>query len=190
MRKFVFVLIPLIFLSSCSDSQKATELYLDAVKMYQEGNNDNAKENLKKALSEKDDFYAASFLLGKIYFMEKDFQKSEEIFLKLSQKRTENIDYSLWLLRSQFFEGKTEDAVITVNKLIKLDYEDWRIHFWNAQLAKNNNDFETYFSSLNFADTLLKESSKIYLDLALIWHELGLPEKSALYYTKAEVLNK
>lgn len=192
MKKIIFILMLTftILLAGCKNASQAQLLYFDAVKEYKEKNFENAKILTDKAISIKPDFYQAIFLKAKILFFTKDLKNAEQIFLKLCKKAPENFDCKLWLLRCFIFEGNFEKAENFINQMIQNNTEDWRLYYYKAQIAKQQNNFEEYFSSLNYAETFLTDSAAVYLDLGLIWHEFGLSDRSSIYYTKAEILNK
>lgn len=187
-RFFLLAVFSAFVFMSCENTKKAVNFYLDAVSEYQNKNFEEAKLLLNSCLKEKKNFYQAEFLLGKIYFFEKDFQNAQKIFIQLSERKKENFDTKIWLLKSYIFNKETSQARILIDELIKNNSEDWRLYYWKAQIAKIENDFETFFSCLNYADQYLSDSSNVYLDLALIWHELGLADKSAFYYSKVNIL--
>lgn len=190
-NKFVlslFILLITIFFS-CSNSKKATEHYLNAVREYEQKNFDKSKEFLDLSLKAKSNFFQAEFLKAKISFFEKKFSDAEKTFYSLSKKNSKHLDCKLWLLRTYFFSKQFEKANELLSELTMINCEDWRLYYWKAQLAKHNDDFESYFLCLNKADEFLRDSQNVYLDLALIWHELGLAEKSSFYYSKAKSIN-
>lgn len=187
MKKILPLFFIFIFLS-CSNTEKATKLYLDAVREFNDKNFDKSKNYLELALKEKSNFYQAHFLKAKILFLEKDFENANKIFKYLSNKKKENVDCKLWLMRSHYFLNELNEAKIILARLENQNSEDWRIFYWKAQVAKSQNDFESYFSNLNTAEEILKSSREVYNSLAIIWHELGFSDKSTSYYIKANSL--
>lgn len=190
MKKFLIILLPFFLFCGCSNVEKAQSYYLDAVSEYKNQDFERALMQVNKAIGEKSDFYQAQFLKAKILFFSKDFQNAENIFLKLTKEKQDNFDCKYWLLRCYLFQNKLDDAIIYINKLILSNTEDWRLYYYKAQIAKQQNNFEEYFSNLNTAEKFLKDSQVVYLDLGLIWHEFGLSERSSAYYSKAEILKK
>lgn len=190
MKKLLIILIPFFLFCGCSNVEKAQSYYLDAVSEYKNQDFERALMQVNKAIGEKSDFYQAEFLKAKILFFTKDYQGAETIFKRLTKQKSENYDFKLWLLRCLIFNEKFEEADLYLTKLIQSNTEDWRLYYYKAQIAKHENNFEKYFSNLNTADSFLKDSSAVYLDLGLIWHEFGMPEKSSLYYSKAQILCK
>ena len=108
----------------------------------------------------------------------------------LVKKHPENFDYKLWLLRTYFLSGKLEESEELIAELKENNSEDWRLFYWQALIAKSQNNFEKYFLSLNSAEQILKETSFIYKELAVIWMELGMADRYMKYTEKKEVLNK
>lgn len=190
MKKIIPLLAVIFFITACGNTDNAKAFYLDAVKEYKNQNFEKALILTEKAIYQKRNFYQAEFLKAKILFFTKDYQGAEIIFKRLTKKKYENYDFKLWLLRCLIFNGKFEEADIYLTKLIQANTEDWRLYYYKAQIAKHENNFEKYFSNLNTADSFLKDSSTVYLDLGLIWHEFGMSEKSSLYYSKAQILCK
>lgn len=190
MKKILLLFSFTILLSSCNNIQKAQAFYLDAVKEYKEQNFEQALLLINKTLYFKPDFYQAKFLKGKILFYSKDYSASIDIFQKLTKIQKENFDCKFWLLRCYIFNSELDKAKIYLKELIRTNTEDWRLYYYRALIAKQQNNFEDYFSSLNTAESFVKDAASLYLDLALIWNELGLADRSSLCYSKAEILKK
>ncbi|MBR5933931.1 MAG: hypothetical protein IK002_08110 [Treponema sp.] len=190
MKKILLVLLGVFFITGCKNKTRAEEFYLEAAKAYKEKNFANAENLIEKTLLYDRNNFQAEFLKGKILFFQKNYAASEKIFSKLTEKKHENIDVKLWLLRSLIFNDELEKAEVLIKKISECNNNDWRIFYWKAQIAKKKGDFETYFLCLNTADSYIREASKVYLDLAIIWNELGLQDRSNFYYEKEKVLNK
>ena len=190
MKKIIVLVLTVFLFAGCANTRDAEKFYLQAVKSYNTKDFKNAGELLKKSLECDRHYLKSRFLKGKVAFFEKQYEEAEKDFLILCSKNKTNLDYRLWLLRAYIFEDKKDEASLLIQKLLLENCSDWRVYYWKAQLAKSSNDFETYFYCLNKADLFLKESSAVYLDLARTWLELGLQDKSALYFAKAQSLNK
>lgn len=186
--KNITILILSIILTSCGNSEKATKFYLDAIKEFNNNNLEKSKNYLDLSIKEKSNFYQSHFLKAKILFLKKNFKDSEIIFSELAKVKKENFDCKLWLIRNYFFLKENSKAKQIINDLLKNNSEDWRLYYWKAQIAKEENDFESYFSNLNTAEQILKSSKDIYQSLAIIWNELGFSEKSSSYYKKINSL--
>lgn len=190
MKKILLLFIPILLFSCCRNFERAEQLYQEALTEYRNKDFEKVLVLTDKAIKENSNLSEAIFLNGKANFFSKNFSSAEKIFRKLCVKHTENFDYKLWLLRTYYFSGNLTSAQEMVIKLIKENSEDWRLYYWKSLISKSQNDFEQYFESLNSADQILKESSYIYQELALIWMELGLADRYSKYIEKVEALKK
>lgn len=190
MKKIILLFLTTLCLAGCRKTDQAEKFYLSAAKAYNAKDFKNALDMLEKSIKCDRYYLKSRFLKGKTLFFEKDYMNAETEFLWLTSKQKANVDFKLWLLRTYIFGEKKEQASELVQNLLKENSSDWRVYYWKAQLSKSSGDFETYFFCLNRADMYLKESSAVYLDLARTWLEVGLSDKSALYYAKAQSLNK
>ncbi|MCQ2600823.1 MAG: hypothetical protein MJ184_05625 [Treponema sp.] len=157
---------------------------------YQNRNFDQAILIADNILKEKKNFDAANFLKAKASFFKNDFYTAEKTLQMLGKKHPENFDYKLWLLRTYFLSEKLKEADELIAELKENNSEDWRLFYWQALIAKSQNNFEKYFLSLNSAEQVLKETSFIYKELAVIWMELGMADRYMKYTEKKEVLTK
>lgn len=190
MKKLFTLFIPVFMLLSCSDKNKSQNLYSQAISEYQQRNFPQAIELTKQALKENHNFPEAEFLKAKSFFFSKDFKTAEKLFSKLCSKHSDNFDYRLWLLRTYYFSADYQKASDCLTKMQKINSEDWRIYYWRALISKAENDFESYFRNLGFAEETLKESSVVYRELSFIWMELGMADRYVKYSEKNEVLQK
>lgn len=190
MNKLYLLPLLIFIFTSCGNNDKASQLYSQAMAEYQNRNFDQAILIADNVLREKRNFDAANFLKAKASFFRNDFHTAEKILNVLVKKHPENFDYKLWLLRTYFLSGKLEESEELIAELKENNSEDWRLFYWQALIAKSQNNFEKYFLSLNSAEQILKETSFIYKELAVIWMELGMADRYMKYTEKKEVLSK
>lgn len=190
MNKIYLLPLLIIAFTSCGNSARASQLYSQALAEYQNRNFDQAILIADNVLKEKRNFDDATFLKAKACFFKNDLHTAETIFKKLRKKHPENFDYNLWLLRTYFLSGELKKADELIAELKEINGEDWRLFYWQALIAKSQNNFEKYFLSLNSAEQLLKETSFIYKELSVIWMELGMADRYMKYTEKKEVLTK
>ena len=144
MRKFLIISLlassSIIFAGEAEDFKKVNELYKE--------------KNFKSALIESEKFLAKypeskhqksmRDKVGKIYFLEKNYKKAEEIFKKLfvmEEKKSEKDEYSSYLARINALQNKTEEARFYLRE-IKSEKTYQRTLFAVGQdfLSKDNNE--------------------------------------------------
>ena len=144
MRKFLIISLlassSIIFAGESEDFKKVNELYKE--------------KNFKSALVESEKFlvkYPESKhqksmrdKVGKIYFLEKDYKKAEEVFKKLfviEEKKSEKDEYASYLARINALQNKTNEARFYLRE-IKNEKTYQRTLFAVGQdfLSKDNNE--------------------------------------------------
>ena len=113
MRKFLIISLlassSIIFAGEAEDFKAVNELYKE--------------KNFKSALVESEKFLAKypeskhqksmRDKVAKIYFLEKEYKKSEEVFKKLfvmEEKKSEKDEYASYLARINALQNKTDEA--------------------------------------------------------------------------------
>ena len=144
MRKFLIISLlassSIIFAGESEDFKKVNELYKE--------------KNFKSALIESEKFlekYPESKhqksmrdKVAKIYFLEKDYKKAEEVFKKLfimEEKKSEKDEYASYLARINALQNKTDEARFYLRE-IKNEKTYQRALFAVGQdfLSKDNNE--------------------------------------------------
>lgn len=184
------LLLNLAAFVSCKDSTQVKTYLNHALHYYKEQDFEKSMDSVKKSLILDSSNSEAQALLGRLLFLNKEFDQAQIQFEKACRLSKENQDYQWWLLKTYIINGSLEKAETLISNIQNQNSLDWRLFYWKAQLAKQKMDFETYFECLNSADILLQEGAMVYEELSLIWHRLNVAEKSTLYFGKAEVLKK
>ena len=81
----VAIVIVLLYLGGCAPSNREIDLYVDAVMLRQQGENQKADEKLDAAVQVNERFSLAHSLLGEIYRQMNDYQKSAASYEKATK---------------------------------------------------------------------------------------------------------
>ena len=81
----VAIVIVLLYLGGCAPSNREIDLYVDAVMLRQQGENQKAVEKLDAAVQVNERFSLAHSLLGEIYRQMNDYQKSAASYEKATK---------------------------------------------------------------------------------------------------------
>jgi tetratricopeptide (TPR) repeat protein len=169
---------------------RAERAYLAAAEAYAEERFGEALEYLGESLRIDPDFYQARFLEGKILFFQNRLEKAAELFAGLCAKHPEYTEARLWNLRCLVLSGKDPRIVQeALDRELSFNPSDWRVLYLYALLAGNNGDWEKRLSMGRRAENALSDSAKVYLDMALSWHSLGLKDRAVLALEKARILS-
>ena len=184
--------------SKTADTQKlydehnlydAQKVYVRAVDFYAKKNFPKALELTEQTLHCNKNFYQASLLKSKIlYFTDKN-EDAEKIIAKLTQKYPNYTEARIWQIRILLQNHKFAQAKILLDKEITFNTTDWRIFYLYSLLAKYEDNFNLHLSMEKQAESILQESSKVFIDIAGIWVNLGLRERALDYLEKAKVIS-
>lgn len=139
--------------------------YQFAVAHYQNKDYQNAIKFLEKASELKKDDMRNDILLAEIYYLNNEFEKSKELFLKYKEE-TENAVIMNYLGLFKLDEGKIEDAISYLTRATKLEPQ-------NSQYAYN-------LGNAYYLNGWIEESVK-YMNIAICL----APENCEYRYTQA-----
>jgi tetratricopeptide (TPR) repeat protein len=169
---------------------RAERAYLAAAEAYAEERFGEALEYVRESLKIDPDFYQARLLEGKIFFFQNRLEKATELFAGLCAKHPEYTEARLWNLRCLVLSGKDPREIQEVlDRELSFNPSDWRVLYLYALLAGNNGDWEKRLSMGRRAEQALSDSAKVYLDMALSWHSLGLKDRAVLALEKARIVS-
>lgn len=191
MKKLVIcILCSCIFFVSCKNNATAEKFYLSAVDSYAEHDFENALVFLKQAKKQDSSLYQAQYLEGKILFFQNKYEDAAKIFEKLVKKYPQYTDSRLFLIRCNIFLGNLSDAEKKLNQELSFNSTDWRIFYLYSMLYGKQNQLDKQLMMLNRTELAIKDTKKVYDNLAFLWDELGVRDKAVNYKVKSNILIK
>lgn len=191
MKKLVIcILCSCIFFVSCKNNATAEKFYLSAVDSYAEHDFEKALVFLKQAKKQDSSLYQAQYLEGKILFFQNKYEDAAKIFEKLVKKYPQYTDSRLFLIRCNIFLGNLSEAEKKLNQELSFNSTDWRIFYLYSMLYGKQNQLDKQLMMLNRTELAIKDTKKVYDNLAFLWDELGVRDKAVNYKVKSNILIK
>lgn len=191
MKKLVIcILCSCIFFVSCKNNATAEKFYLSAVDSYAEHDFENALVFLKQAKKQNSSLYQVQYLEGKILFFQNKYEDAAKIFEKLVKKYPQYTDSRLFLIRCNIFLGNLSEAEKNLNQELSFNSTDWRIFYLYSMLYGKQNQLDKQLMMLNRTELAIKDTKKVYDNLAFLWDELGVRDKAVNYKVKSNILIK
>lgn len=191
MKKLVIcILCSCIFFVSCKNNATAEKFYLSAVDSYAEHDFENALVFLKQAKKQDSSLYQAQYLEGKILFFQNKYEDAAKIFEKLVKKYPQYTDSRLFLIRCNIFLGNLSEAEKNLNQELSFNSTDWRIFYLYSMLYGKQKQLDKQLMMLNRTELAIKDTKKVYDNLAFLWDELGVRDKAVNYKVKSNILIK
>lgn len=191
MKKLVIcILCSCIFFVSCKNNATAEKFYLSAVDSYAEHDFENALVFLKQAKKQDSSLYQVQYLEGKILFFQNKYEDAAKIFEKLVKKYPQYTDSRLFLIRCNIFLGNLSEAEKNLNQELSFNSTDWRIFYLYSMLYGKQNQLDKQLMMLNRTELAIKDTKKVYDNLAFLWDELGVRDKAVNYKVKSNILIK
>ena len=191
MKKLVIcILCSCIFFVSCKNNATAEKFYLSAVDSYAEHDFENALVFLKQAKKQDSSLYQAQYLEGKILFFQNKYENAAKIFEKLVKKYPQYTYSRLFLIRCNIFLGNLSEAEKNLNQELSFNSTDWRIFYLYSMLYGKQNQLDKQLMMLNRTELAIKDTKKVYDNLAFLWDELGVRDKAVNYKVKSNILIK
>ena len=191
MKKLVIcILCSCIFFVSCKNNATAEKFYLSAVDSYAEHDFEKALVFLKQAKKQDSSLYQAQYLEGKILFFQNKYEDAAKIFKKLVKKYPQYTDSRLFLIRCNIFLGNLSEAEKKLNQELSFNSTDWRIFYLYSMLYGKQNQLDKQLMMLNRTELAIKDTKKVYDNLAFLWDELGVRDKAVNYKVKSNILIK
>jgi len=167
---------------------EAEDLYIAAIEAYTEQQYADSLELVRRAISLDRNFYQASFLEGRILFFMDELVEAERVFSRLVSRHPAYTEARIWHIRSLILKNEFETAQELLDRELSFNQTDWRIYSLYSLLAQRTNDFEKRIAMNRRAENVLIGSSRVFIDMAIIWHTLGLNDRAQTYLEKAQSL--
>jgi tetratricopeptide (TPR) repeat protein len=196
-KKAAAILLGGLLFAACAQAGRkdgAEAAYTAAAEAYGQERFAEALERTAESLRLDPDFYQARFLEGKILFFLNRFEEAEKNFAGLCAKYPEYTEARLWNLRCMALSlerpggREPEEVREALDRELSFNPSDWRVLYLYALLAGNTGDWEKRLAMGRRAETALGESAKVYLDMALSWHSLGLEDRAEMALEKARIV--
>ncbi|MDR0643080.1 MAG: hypothetical protein LBG07_11550, partial [Treponema sp.] len=191
-------LVPVLLLAACAPGSgrrdRAEAAYVAAAEAYGEERFEEALKYAGESLKIDPGFYQARLLEGKVLFFLNRPEEAEKNFAALCAKHPEYTEARIWNLRCLVLSlgkpGGRELGEIqgALDRELSFNPSDWRVLYLYALLAGNAGDWEKKLSMGRRAENALSDSAKLYLDMALSWHSLGLEDRAAGALEKARIV--
>ncbi|GHV39333.1 hypothetical protein AGMMS49546_11210 [Spirochaetia bacterium] len=181
-----------IILSGCKGEHPTAEAeraYIAAVEAYGAEKYEEAHDLVRQALSRDRKFYQAEFLEARILFFTGKEDGAAKIFAKLASRHREYTEARIWYIRCLILSGEYEKARGLIEGELSFNSSDWRIYYLYSLLAQKTGDYEKRLSMDRHAETVLTDSARVYMDMALTWQALGLEKRAADYLEKARTVS-
>lgn len=168
---------------------EAEKAYIAAVDAYGAEKYEEALVFIRQALVRDRKFYQAEFLEGRILFFTGNEAEAKKTFARLVTRHPEYIEARIWYIRTLILNGEYEKAEGLIEGELSFNTSDWRIYYLYALLAQKQKDYEKRLSMGRHAETALRDSAKVYMDMAAAWQALGLEERVKNYLEKASLIS-
>jgi tetratricopeptide (TPR) repeat protein len=178
-----------VMLVSCDGRVRRTEaerLYIAAIDAYTEQQYADSLELVRRAIKLDRNFYQASFLEGRNLFFLDKLDEAEKIFSRLVSRYPAYTEARIWYIRCLILTNDFKTAKELLDKELSFNQTDWRIYSLYSLLAQQTNNFEERIAMNRRAENTLIGSARVYLDMAIIWHTLGLRDRAQTYIEKAQ----
>ncbi|MCB0644392.1 MAG: SDR family NAD(P)-dependent oxidoreductase, partial [Phaeodactylibacter sp.] len=151
-----------------------------------------AREVLEEILEIDDAHEHAHFVLGELAELEQQYLEARDHYERVAElnQHFPNIYYRLGLLSIQHFDDEVERAAGYFEAAIDADKYNADAHYQYAILLSERLD-DPKHSLKHFKQTLKyhKHHPFANYDLAVIYHQLGEPDKAYKYYQRAVLIN-
>jgi tetratricopeptide (TPR) repeat protein len=178
--------LPLVSCDKKTKRIEAEKAYVAAVDAYAEEQYADSLELARRAVKLDRGFYQASFLEGRNLFFSDKMEEAEKIFSKLDSRYPAYTEARIWHIRCLILKGDLKTAQSMLDKELSYNQTDWRIYNLYSLFAQQTNNYEERLAMNRRAETILTGSARVYLDMALTWHALGLTDRAQAYLEKAQ----
>ena len=166
-----------------------TKKYIYAIESYTKQDFVNAMKFANLTIKSDSSFYQAHLLKAKIFYFDDLLDKSESILRKLVKKYPEYTDARIWYIRVLIAQKKYNEAEKYLIKELSFNSGDCRVFYQYGILCGELNRLDEQLSMYRKTENLLKDNSKVYIELANIWLLLDMPERALDELDKAELFS-
>ncbi len=179
-------LLSILIGMSCRGTEgEAERLYIAALSAYSEENLDTAVELSQAAVKADSSFYQAQFLEAKMLFFLGNLEKALVNFEKLIKTYPEYTDARIWRIRTHLLLKNYTTAEKLLDRELSFNQADWRLYYLYSLLGLHTKDYSLQFSMAKRAELALKDSGKVFMDLAYLLYVSEMEERAEDYVEKA-----
>lgn len=181
-------LVALVMLVSCSKNNDCSDQLYSAQKLYNVGDLNAAESACKEILKFDKDNEFALFLLSKVLFYGGKKSQSLIILEKLYEDRPDFLDAKLFYALELIDAGKLDYAEHLLNRELYLNSKDYRVHHLLFLIAKKTSNVKKMIECEKKAAFCLNDSYRVYMELSLIYSNLGMQDMANEYKAKGRIV--
>lgn len=163
--------------------------FKQALMLKHQGKTEQYRQRLKELSLERPSFVETFLELAKLAFDEQRFAEALEPFYAALKLYPENTDAQANLGVTLANLGRSDDAIIHLNKAIQIDPENAPAHHSLASLLQKQGKLDQALVHYNQAIDLGRQTAQIYCDLAGLWSVKGDLPKTLANCAKSLNLN-
>lgn len=185
MKRYSFIL--LIGLISCSTKDNAAELYSKGVGEYQEKKFEPAEKTFLSVIEADDDFLNAYLMLSKIYYFNRNYQKSIDLLDEIIKRNPDHTGALYWKARTLIIgiNDKSDEPAALLKRILETDSSHISarllLSLVHEQKGNHREAIHEYIIVLEEENNLINARG----NLAVLYMRLGLKERAKSEIEKA-----
>jgi tetratricopeptide (TPR) repeat protein len=116
-------------------------------------------------------------------------EESLEIFAGLEKRNPRDTEARIWKIRALTLLGCSKEAAGELDRETAFNPGDWRLYFQGALIVGRTGDMEKRIAMLKSAETCLKDSARVYVELAKVWYSLGVSDRAQEMISRAQAVS-
>ena len=169
---FCLVLSAAIYSCAPGKEEKDVESYLKARDLYDKGCYVEAGEILNNILKKDKRFHQARILLGKRWFMDKEYEKAEQEFARTIKLFGFHPEAKAWLVRAKLQNGEPERALSEVKSALAVDPDNPVFLELAASIYGNLGQLDYQLEFLKSAARSSQLLARVHLELGRIYYSV------------------
>ncbi len=161
------------------------KLYEKAIDQKDSGEYDDAVEKLEDILKVDSQYVNAYLELGQIYFGDKKYGRSVNVYKDAVDNGIDNALIYNWLARSLFAAHRPNEAIKNYREALKRDSASYMAYEGIGDVYEYRKEFKKAAENYNKAIKIDERNSGIYIKLAKVYIEKGEPKKAIKVFKQA-----
>jgi tetratricopeptide (TPR) repeat protein len=176
--------VVLLLLASCTrnavapPSPETLELYVEARALYAERRFDQALALLERNQAASPGFSGNSLLIGKIHFFREQYAQAQQVWEQTLARNPHHLDTRKWLARLHLLRREPGPAYAVLSPGFADSAEDPELLILLGKTLRQQGDLAAAIEALTKAQAFAERASESYLELAEIYHGLGLTDRA------------
>lgn len=186
--KKILVLI-LLFLFHCDNSDQLEPLYLVAKRHYLEGKLAESMKEFQKLEDVENNYKDSKLYIGKIYFFQGNFEKASKEFEEASSTEYLKLNSLAWKIKSDYASSVDRSIVLKqITQYLEIDNGNLEILFIQGKIHLDSGSIQEAITS--FERILMYEDRLGYAhrELSNIFERAKIKEKAEYHQKKASTL--